>query len=70
MLLVPIFQLFLGLLLEDQLGLLLLTVLGLQLQDLGLLPQLDHLRILFGLLTVVAGKFGGRDGRVVVVGGS
>ena len=70
MLLVPIFQLFLGLLLEDQLGLLLLTVLGLQLQDLGLLPQLDDFRILFGLLTVVAGKFGGRDGRVVVVGGS
>ena len=70
MLLVPIFQLFLGLLLEDQLGLLLLTVLCLQLQDLGLLPQLDDFRIFFGLLTVVAGKFGGRDGRVVVVGGS
>ena len=70
MLLVPIFQLFLGLLLEDQLGLLLLPILGLKLQDLGLLPQLDHLRIFFGLLTVVAGKFGGRAGRVVVVGGS
>lgn len=59
MLLVPILQLLLGLLLQHLLRLLFLTILGLQLNNLGLLPLLDDLRVLLDLMPV-AGKIGGR----------
>ena len=67
MLLVPIFQLFLCLLLQHLFRPLLLPVLGLQFDDLSFFPKLDDLWVLFGLVAVAGDvRGGGGRGRIII----